>query len=142
MTSKSSAADFFNGLVFGFDVGTGSIGYAVRKGNQFRDVGVLICPEKTNDLSGRRGLRRQRRTLRSRKARRAWFARELEKIGIQKPQQPPHDPITLRVRALNGEKLKPEELHAALAHLFKRRGYPLVSEFARRRFPLIHFRFA
>src|SRR5690606_32398572 len=73
-----------------------------------------------------RGLRRQRRTLRSRKARRAWFARELEKIGLPKPPQPPHDPITLRVRALTGEQLKPEELHAALTHLFKRRGYSKV----------------
>jgi len=31
MTSKTSSPDFFNGLVFGFDVGTGSIGYAIRK---------------------------------------------------------------------------------------------------------------
>ncbi len=45
MTLKTSAADFINGLVFGFDVGTGSIGYAIRKGNKFLDVGVLICPE-------------------------------------------------------------------------------------------------
>ena len=37
-TSASSLPDFFNGLVFGFDVGTGSIGYAVRKGAQFLDV--------------------------------------------------------------------------------------------------------
>ena len=27
MTLKGSSADFLNGLVFGFDVGTGSIGY-------------------------------------------------------------------------------------------------------------------
>jgi CRISPR-associated endonuclease Csn1 len=126
MSLKTTAADFQTGLVFGFDVGSGSIGYAVRKGSNFKDVGVLICPEDTNDLSGRRGLRRQRRTLRSRKARRAWFANELVKIGITRPQQPPHDPITLRVRALNGDKLKPEELHAALTHLFKRRGYSKV----------------
>ena len=26
-----TSPDFFNGLVFGFDVGTGSIGYAVRR---------------------------------------------------------------------------------------------------------------
>jgi CRISPR/Cas system Type II protein with McrA/HNH and RuvC-like nuclease domain len=126
MIAPTSANTFSNGLVFGFDVGTGSIGYAVRKGDNFKDVGVLICPEDTNDLSGRRGLRRQRRTLRSRKARRAWFARELEKLGLPKPQQPPNDPIALRLRALNGEKLKSEELHAALTHLFKRRGYSKV----------------
>jgi CRISPR/Cas system Type II protein with McrA/HNH and RuvC-like nuclease domain len=117
---------FLSGLVFGFDVGTGSIGYAVRKGTEFKDVGVLICPEDTNDLSGRRGLRRQRRTLRSRKYRRQWFAKELEKLGLSKPAQSPHDPISLRLRALNGEKLQPEEVHAALTHLFKRRGYSKV----------------
>ncbi len=57
------SGDFFSGLVFGFDVGTGSIGYAARKGAEFKDVGVLICPEETNDLSGRRPLRRQRRPI-------------------------------------------------------------------------------
>jgi hypothetical protein len=31
MILKSASNDFFNGLVFGFDVGTGSIGYAVAK---------------------------------------------------------------------------------------------------------------
>jgi len=44
MTLKSSSTDFLNGLVFDFDVGTGSIGYAVRNGSEFKDVGVLIFP--------------------------------------------------------------------------------------------------
>ena len=73
-----------------------------------------------------RDLRRQRRTLRSKKYRRQWFAEELAKLGLPKPVRPPHDPISLRLRALNGEVLEPEELHAALAHLFKRRGYSKV----------------
>jgi hypothetical protein len=126
MTAKGNPPDFLNGLVFGFDVGTGSIGYAVRNGAEFKDVGVLICPEDTNDLSGRRSMRRQRRTLRSKKYRRQWFARELEKLGLPIPTPPPHDPISLRVRALHGDSLKPAELHAVLAHLFKRRGYTEV----------------
>ncbi len=119
-------SDFLAALVFGFDVGSGSIGYAVRRGTEFLDVGVLICPEETNDLSGRRGLRRQRRTLRSRKYRRKWFAQELEKLGLPQPKNPTQHPISLRVRALNGEELRAEELHAALTHLFKRRGYSKV----------------
>ncbi len=114
---------FIEGLIFGFDVGTGSIGYAIRKGREFKDVGVIICPDETNDLSKRRALRRQRRTIRSRKYRHQWFSQELEKLGLPKPVQSPHDPISLRVRALNAEVLVPEELHAALTHLFKRRGY-------------------
>jgi CRISPR/Cas system Type II protein with McrA/HNH and RuvC-like nuclease domain len=126
MTLKTSSADFLNGLVFGFDVGTGSIGYAVRKGNEFKDVGVLICDSEGSDLSKRRDLRRQRRTLRSKKFRRQWFAKELIKLGLPKSQTALDDPISLRLRALNGEVLKPEELHAALAHLFKRRGYSKV----------------
>ncbi len=124
ISSKENA--FFTGLVFGFDVGTGSIGHAVRSGSQFLDVGVLICDSEGSDLSKRRELRRQRRTLRSKKYRRQWFARELAKLGLPKPETAPNDPIALRLRALNGEVLKPEELHAALTHLFKRRGYSKV----------------
>lgn len=121
---NASAAAFLTGLVFGFDVGTGSIGWAVRKGPKFRDVGVLICPEDTSDLSRRRGLRRQRRTLRSRKYRRQWFATDLMKLGVRKPAANSiHDPVRLRIKALQSEELQPEKLHAALAHLFKRRGY-------------------
>lgn len=125
-SSETSANNFFTGLVFGFDVGTGSIGYAVRKGSEFKDVGVLICDSEGSDLSKRRDLRRQRRTLRSKKFRRQWFAKELVKLGLPKPETAQDDPITLRLRALNGETLKPEELHAALTHLFKRRGYSKV----------------
>jgi CRISPR-associated endonuclease Csn1 len=124
--SSPNKDSFLNGLVFGFDVGTGSIGYAVRKGSEFKDVGVLICDSEGSDLSKRRDLRRQRRTLRSKKYRRQWFAQELVKFGLPKPENPPNDPISLRLRALNGEMLKPEELHAALTHLFKRRGYSKV----------------
>jgi hypothetical protein len=117
---------FLNGLVFGFDVGTGSIGYAVRRGSTFLDVGVLICDSEGSDLSKRRDLRRSRRTLRSKKFRRQWFAKELIKLGLLKPEKILNDPISLRIRALNGDALKPEELHAALTHLFKRRGYSKV----------------
>ena len=77
---------FLSGLVFGFDVGTGSIGYAVRRGSKFLDVGVLICPEDTSDLSGRRGLRSQRRRLRNRSRVRDWLAKQLEeKLELPSP---------------------------------------------------------
>ena len=123
---KTSVADFLNGLTFGFDVGTGSIGYAVRRGSQFLAVGVLICESEGSDLSKRRDLRRQRRTLRGRKYRRQWFSKELAKLGLPPSAVPQHDPISLRVRALTGEKLAPDELHAALTHLVRRRGYTPV----------------
>jgi hypothetical protein len=114
---------FIRGLVFGFDVGTGSIGYAVRRGKDFLDVGVIICPADTNDLSKRRERRRQRRTLRSKKYRRQWLRQELEKLGLPAPKENLHDPVALRVKAVNGKNLTPEELHVAIAHLWKRRGY-------------------
>src|SRR5439155_24064031 len=77
---KCNSDGFLSGLVFGFDVGTGAIGYGVRERSKFRDVGVLICPEKTNDLSDRRGLRRQRRTLDHRQGKRDWLAGSLAKV--------------------------------------------------------------
>jgi hypothetical protein len=126
MNLMTSSTDFLSGLGFGFDVGTGSIGYAVRRGATFLDVGVLSCDSEGSDLSKRRDLRRQRRTLRSRKYRRRWSSNELVKLGLPKPKVPPHDPISLSVSAVNGEKLSPDELHAALTHLFKRRGYTPV----------------
>lgn len=143
-----SLSGFRGGLVFGFDLGTASIGYAVRRGTEFLDVGVLLCPEDLGELKDRRGLRRQRRTIRSRKQRRSWFSRELAKLvdlelhpGSSLPKiawtkdDIGHnwmlaaefaglvDPVGIRVRALNGEILGKEELFTAAAHLAKRRGY-------------------
>lgn len=122
-SNGGSHQNFFEGKVFGFDVGTGSIGYAVRKGSEFLDAGVLICDSEGSDLSKRRELRRQRRTLRSKKYRRQWFGGELAKLGLGRPSSFINDPVELRCRALDGEKLEPEKLHAALSHLFRRRGY-------------------
>jgi hypothetical protein len=114
---------FLNGLVFGFDVGTGSIGYAVRRGKEFLKVGVIICPEGTSDLKKRRELRRQRRTLRSKKRRRQWLAQELVKLDLTRPSANLQDPVILRARAVSGAALTPEELRTAIAHLWRRRGY-------------------
>jgi hypothetical protein len=44
-----NADHFLAGLVFGFDVGTGSIGYAVRQKDKFLDCGVLICDSEGSD---------------------------------------------------------------------------------------------
>src|SRR5208282_3279681 len=85
-TISANNDSFLTGLVFGFDVGTGSIGYAVRKGNDFKDVGVLICPEDTSQLDVRRGLRSQRRRLRNRSRIRDWLSKQLEqKLGLPSP---------------------------------------------------------
>jgi len=142
--ASHSLQDFSSGLVFGFDLGTGSIGWAVRRGSQFLDVGVLICPEDTNDLSGRRGLRRQRRTLDHRQNRRDWFAENLAGVlglklhprtrlpttawkktetGNWVPASAEYaNPVTLRVDALSGKPLTAEQLFTALSHVVRRRG--------------------
>ncbi len=119
----TSLQRFKRGLVFGFDVGSNSIGWAVRRGAEFLDVGVLICAEESTTLEERRTLRRQRRTLRSKKYRRQWLARELKKLGLPPPPSPCNRPVELRKRALDGESLAPHELHSAIAHLWRRRGY-------------------
>jgi 5-methylcytosine-specific restriction endonuclease McrA len=123
----SNYARFLNGRVFGVDVGTGSIGHAVREGRDFREAASLICAEDTSDLKKRNGLRRQRRTLRNRNYRRKWFARELAQI-LKLPllAELPDEPISLRCRALEGKSLSSLELFTALVHLFKRRGYSKV----------------
>ena len=81
----NASSSFFSGLVFGFDVGTASIGWAVRQGPNFLDVGVLICPEDTSKLDTRRGLRSGRRRLRNRARVRDWFAAQLETLGLPSP---------------------------------------------------------
>lgn len=135
---NSAISQFIEGLVFGFDLGTGSIGFAVRKGNVFLETGSFICDSDIGALDTRNTLRRQKRTLRSKKQRRRWIAEQLARIGLPKPdamwrnkrEDETHEdyeqrtnPIILRCRALAGEKLEPAQLHVAVAHLWKRRGY-------------------
>jgi hypothetical protein len=115
---------FLGGRVFGLDVGTASIGHAVREARDFREAASLICAADTGDLKNRNKLRRQRRTLRNRNYRRKWFARELAQIlGLTLPATLPDHPVFLRCQAVEGKRLSSLELFTALVHLFKRRGY-------------------
>lgn len=117
---------FAGGLVFGFDLGTGSLGYAARRGSAWLEVGAIVCSEKGGNLADRRDYRRMRRTLRNRKRRLRRLREELAAIGLPAPQQDPGDPVPLRLKAVRGEALSPEELHAAIFHLLRRRGYDEV----------------
>ena len=119
--------EFLTGLVFGFDIGTASLGYAVRRGDTILEAGTLIFPEETGDLSDRRSSRRQRRTMRSRKIRLRVLRQRLEAAGL--PRSTTNclgDAVQLRIKAVRGEPITPEELHAALYHLLRRRGYTNV----------------
>ena len=127
-------------LVFGFDIGTTSIGFAAiefdaasRQGRIIR-IGSRIFPE-ARDVDGtplnqtRRTKRMMRRQLRRRKMRRQELNRALADAGLL----PTHkseawnqlmltNPLELRAKALR-ESLSPYELGRALSHLAKRRHF-------------------
>lgn len=128
MASSYCSVDFREGLVLGLSFGPSWIGYAVRRGMDFLDLGVVAISGKVPNLEIRRLLRHQRRTLRSRRYRMRWFREELEKLTLTCPQPGSnlHDPIGLRLRAVRGEDVTPTELYVALVHLFRRRGYSEV----------------
>lgn len=142
--NSSALTDFLNGRVFGFDLGTVGIAHGVRNKQEFAEAGVLECPNETAALAGRRKMRGGRRVMDHKQDRRDWFAHSLAGVlglelhegsrlpktswvnvgdGLWKPAHPGvADPLSLRVSALKGEQLTPEQLFAALAHLVKRRG--------------------
>lgn len=126
--------------VFGLDIGTTSIGFAVidhdpasRQGNIHR-LGVRIFPE-ARDPEGtplnqtRRQKRMLRRQFRRRRQRRRTLNEALAQAGLLPPYGSPQwtalmasDPIALRVRGLT-EPLAPHDLGRALYHLAHRRHY-------------------
>jgi CRISPR-associated endonuclease Csn1 len=127
-------------LVFGFDIGTTSIGFAAiefdaqnQSGSILR-MGTRIFPE-ARDPDGtplnqtRRTKRMMRRQLRRRRDRRRLLNETLAEAGLLPlfasgdwPRVMIADPIELRTRGLN-EPLTPTELGRALYHLAKRRHY-------------------
>jgi CRISPR-associated endonuclease Csn1 len=126
--------------VFGFDVGTTSIGFAVIDVDEvnyqgaIRRMGSRIFPE-ARDPDGtplnqqRRAKRMMRRQLRRRKERRRTLNELLASAGLLPNFSSPDwskvmedDPYVLRVRGLN-ESLTPHEVGRALYHLAKRRHF-------------------
>ncbi len=136
--------------IFGFDIGTTSIGFAAidyepdrETGNILR-MGVRIFPE-ARDADGtplnqtRRAKRMARRQLRRRKQRRRTLNECLAEAGLLPPFCPRRarrkededdswhvlmrsDPVELRKRGID-EKLDPHELGRALYHLAQRRHF-------------------
>lgn len=84
---------FAHGLVFGFDLGTGSIGFAARRGSAWIDAGAIVCSEEGGDLAERRSQRRMRRTLRNRKRRLVRLREHLASIGLAAPERDTGDPV-------------------------------------------------
>ncbi len=135
-------------LIFGFDVGTTSIGFAAidydrdKNAGSIRRLGVRIFPE-ARDPDGtplnqtRRQKRLMRRQLRRRRERRRSLNEALSAAGLLPPFGSPEwnvvmslDPYDLRDQGLDA-CLAPHEVGRALYHLAKRRhfrGRDLVEE--------------
>ena len=128
-------------LVFGLDIGTTSIGFAVidhdpESGTgEIRRLGVRIFPE-ARDPKGtplnqeRRQARLRRRQLRRRGERRRLLSDQLCRAGLLPSRGSSDwnvamkcDPYDLRRRAFEGEVLLPSEVGRAIYHLAQRRHF-------------------
>ncbi|WP_374594255.1 type II CRISPR RNA-guided endonuclease Cas9 [Aquabacterium sp.] len=132
-------------LVFGFDIGIASVGWAVLAENRIVDLGVRAF-DKAETADKGESLNLQRRTarlLRRRLWRRAWrltkLARLLKREGLidsadffktqppKKSENEAPNPWTLRVAGLD-RKLEPQEWARVIYHLCKHRGFHWVSK--------------
>ncbi len=129
-------------LIFGFDIGTTSIGFAVidhdpeAATGKIERLGVRIFPETRDPKGGaplnqeRRQARLRRRQLRRRGKRLRSLQALLSEAGLLPARNSPEwrtlmtsDPYDLRARAVEGEALEPHEVGRALYHLAKRRHF-------------------
>ena len=68
--------------LFAFDIGTGSLGIAVREGNEIIDARSLIIPENVASTKEQRERRGQWRTREAHKAREIWLKEQCINAGI------------------------------------------------------------
>ena len=128
-------------LVFGLDIGTTSVGFAVIEHDselatgKIHRLGVRIFPE-ARDPKGvplnqeRRQARLRRRQLRRRRERRRLLGEQLCAAGLLPSRNSPdwdramkRDPYELRRRAFEGEALSSHEIGRAIYHLAQRRHF-------------------
>ena len=138
--------------VFAFDVGIGSLGIAVRKGNEILEARSLLIPPEFASIKDQRSRRRQYRTRIAHKKREEWLKDQCHAAGIEvlegrtpgdrKEGIPPRkgDPrlerefaepgdntvytsCLLRILLLCGEKLEGWQVYKALHSAMQRRGY-------------------
>ncbi len=128
--------------IWGFDLGTTSVGFAVIDYNEDSEAGSIIhlgsriFPEGVTEDKGeprnkqRRAKRMMRRQLRRKRWRRRAMHESLAEAGLLPAAHPATwsdelsktDPYELRTRGLS-EKLAPHEVGRALFHMLKRRGF-------------------
>ena len=139
--------------VWGFDMGKGSLGEAVRIGNEFKHVESLIIDAEFGEIKTAAGLRRQWRTRKAHKAREAFLEKCLRDCGIEVLQRRKvglvdgkwqlvqkgdvrlekefpaadedicYNSIALRCKLLLGEKLESWQIFKALNSAIQNRGY-------------------
>lgn len=128
-------------LVFGLDIGTTSVGFAVIEHDiesgtgGIHRLGVRIFPE-ARDPKGvplnqeRRQARLRRRQLRRRRERRRLLSEQLSQAGLLPSRNASDwdevmriDPYDLRRRGSEGEPLSPHEVGRAIYHLSQRRHF-------------------
>lgn len=140
-------------IVWGFDIGKGSLGEAVRIGNEFKHVQSLEIPPEFAETKTAAALRRAWRTRHAHKARELWLERCLSNAGIEVlgrrkvdivggrwklvsegdrrlEREFPADgedccynSIALRCKLLLGEKLESWQVFKALNSAIQTRGY-------------------
>lgn len=138
--------------VFAFDVGTGSLGIAVRRDMDILRAESLLLPAEAGSLEELRAARRQYRTRLAHAAREAYWRKICEEAGIEvlhsripgnaalyiQPSSgdprlerefaaPGDDTIytscLLRIKLLQGEKLSGWQVFKAIRSAFQRRGF-------------------
>ena len=140
-------------VVWAFDLGKGSIGEAVRRGNEFLHKASLLIPADFAETKTAAGRRRMWRTRQAHKAREQWLEQVMQEAGIEvlKGRQvgkvdgkwtetakgdprlerefpAPGDDTCytsclLRIKLLRGEKLEPWQVFKAFHSAIQRRGY-------------------
>lgn len=129
-------------LIFGFDIGTTSIGFAVidhdpeAETGRIERLGVRIFPE-TRDPKGGAPLNQERRQARLRRRQLRRRRKRLQSLhgllsdadllprrnSLEWWKLTKSDPYALRARAVEGQELEPHEVGRALYHLAKRRHF-------------------
>jgi hypothetical protein len=72
-----------NDMVWAFDLGKGSIGEAVRRGNEFLHKASLLIPAEFAETKTAAGRRRMWRTRQAHKAREQWLEKVMRDAGIE-----------------------------------------------------------
>lgn len=144
-----------NNTIFGFDVGLGSLGLAVRQGDDIVHADSLLMDAEVATIQSQAERRRQKRTRDIHKKREEWWQKVWENIGKQPLKgiqtykengkwesirgdeklerefaKDGDDAIytscLLRILLLQGQKLEDWQIYKAIRSAFQRAGYPDV----------------